>query len=269
MSAAGAVGFGAGYVVAQVGLFGWPGFGAAPVEHGLVWVALAGVMIGVVESWWGGRWWARWLWRGAAALVGAWLMVRLKALNGVWSEGETLGAVAGLGAGTLAFWTLSAGLCARIETGKEGGDRGSGGGAFVLALIAGLGAALVVLDGQTLVVAQFGGALALGLLVWSLGGFFARGVRVVPGGVGVVGLLLPLIWVDAWMWSQMRWWVVVALCASPGLGFAGDLPWVRGWRGRLRLLVRVGAVALPLMVLVGWEVKRALEEEATKAMLGY
>lgn len=260
----GAVGLAAGYICAHIGLAGPPRFTPAPVESWLVWIAIGGMAIGLIESRARGPWWGRLLWRAAATAGSVWLIVRLRVINEQWSVGEGLAWTAGLTVGALVFWTLADALAERIE--REGGGAGA---ALVLSGITGLGAAIIVLDGQTLVVGQFSGALAVALLACAALAWWKPRVSIARGGVAVVGLLAPMLWLDAWMWAELHWEYAAALVLSPALAFVGDLAWINRRAGWARTLARVGAVVLPLLGIIGFEVKQAIDEEQSQRELGY
>lgn len=260
----GAVGVALAYIVAHIGLYGPPQFKPAPVEHWLVWIALSGMVIGVLESYWRGSRWGRLLWRAVAAAGGVWLLVRLQVINNLWTSGQAALWTAGLAGGVVFFWSIADALTQRIE--RQGGG---GGAALTLSAVTGFGAAIIVLDGQTLVVGQFAGALSIALLACAAVAWWQPRAMIGRGGAAVVGLLAPMLWIDAWMWAELGAWHALAIAISPALAFAGDLPGVHAWRGWVRTLVRVGAVSLPLLTLVGLEVKQALDEQKAQQELGY
>ncbi len=260
----GAVGLAMAYIVAQLGLYGMPKFQIRPVEHWLVVIALIGMIVGLIESFRRGPWWGRLAWRLIAAAGGVWLIVRLQVVNQAWTAGECAAWTAGLACAVVVFWSMVDALAERVD--RSGGGAGA---ALVMSGVVGLSGVIIILDGQTLLIGQFAGALALALLACAATGLWRKRATIARGGVAVVGLLAPMFWLDAWLWAELSWWYMVAFALSPALALAGDLPLVRAWRGWMRTLVRVGAVALPLMALAGMEIKQAMDEEKARQELGY
>lgn len=253
----GAAGIALAYISAHIALNGPPQMRPAPVESWLVWIALGGMLVGFAESRVDAPWWARLAWRIFAAAGAAWLIARLRVLNGQWSAGECAAWTAAFVAATVVFWSICDSLAERVD--KQGGGAGA---ALTLCCVTGAGAALIVLDGRTLIIGQFAGALSMALLGCAAVAWWNPSATVGRGGAAVVGLLAPMLWLDACLWSELRWGYAAALAISPALTFAGDAPAMARRPGWARTLVRVGAVGLPLGALVCMEAFHAAEDVA-------
>ena len=260
----GATGIALAYIAAHIGLNGPPQFRPAPVESWLVWIALGGMIIGLVESRAGGPWWARLMWRALFAAGCVWLIARLRVINGQWSAAEGALYAAGLAGAVVVFWSICGALSDRID--KQGGGAGA---ALTLFVVTGVSAAIVVLDGQTLIVGQLTGALAMALLACAAVAWWNPVATIGRGGAAVVGLLAPMLWLDACLWSELHWWNAAALAISPALPFAADAPFVARRAGWVRTLVRVGAVAIPLAALLGVEISQAVDDVAGRQELSH
>lgn len=256
----------AAYLVAQIGLFGWPTFTPAPVEHGLVWTTLAALAVGLLES--RRHWpvWARLIWRAAAVGGSCWLFVRLKSINGQWTPAEAGAWTAGLSIATLLLWFAVEALAARL--GRDGARAWHG--ALPLSGGIGLGALLIILDGHSLTVGQFAGALSVALLGVGAASIKAGSALLRPAGTAIVALVAPMIWIDALLWTDLTPWYAAVIAATPLIALgAVSLPPLRRRKPWIRAVAATIAATAPLLPLVAWEMKQAIEEQQAASELGY
>ena len=186
-----------------------------------------------------------------------WLIVRLRLINGSWSAGEAALWTAGLTLATLAHWWAVSELCERAE--REGARAWRA--AFPLSGVVGLGALLIVLAGHSLTVGQFAGALSLGLLGVSGASLVGGRLSMARCGAAVAGLLAPVLWMHAALWTELGWWYAGAPWAMVFVGLGVDsLRAVRARRGWVRGVIVTLAATAPLLALAAWEMVKFVRD---------
>ena len=268
----GAVAVGAGYLVAHVGIHGWPSFDPAKAQHAAFWAALLGMVVGVASVSAKPRPIWRRIGRAVGAIVIVWLVMRWKMTLGQWTLAE-LALWVGIGAlGALLFWALISILRESVEEVEEAPERSARTGfdtLFVLSGVAGLGSLLIGFNAHLVSGAQASGAMALGLLVCALVCLWRPGIGAMRSATPVVALCLPAIWIDAALRADLDFGYAMTLVCAPGVAFAAASVVPEGAHHLVRTAARVLGAVIPIGILVVIEVAKFVTEQAEAAALGY
>jgi len=254
------------YIGAHTGLAGLPKFTPAPVEQWLPFIALAGLIVGLIEARAKAPLWARTLWRAAAVGGSCWLIVRVKSINGQWTPTEAALCTAAVSVATLILWSALGALVSRLHSTNARAWHS----VLPLALVTGFGSLLILLNGHSLTVAQLAGALSMALFAIAAASLRAQAATLTPAGVAVVALLASMLWLDAALWTALSDWYALAIAVAPLAALAAvSLPPTRNLRPWIRALVASGAGALPLLPLVGLEIARVIAEQQSGSDAAY
>lgn len=238
MGLAVALGLAAGYFAAQWVIFGRPDFPPVDITHWLPYLAVAAAIVGIRESVWEASLPIRWLIRGLFSLAVFWLLLRPMVVN-QWEAGQSVLWLAGLAAALLLLWR-------ELEILSERSD----GLAQPLGLVIMAAASSVALVlTYSALLGQLAGALAAALGAAAVLSLLMKGVRLAPGGVPVVAVLLAGLWVCGSFYSSLPAYSVVLLWAAPSADWVG-LRLSRGLPRWLSVLIRAAAVAIPCAIAV-------------------
>ncbi len=238
----GAVAFAGGFFAAHVLLLSWPDFPPGQSAEWLAWLAIPLGVVGVLQRWWGGRWYTAWpvrIFVSAGVCYAllqakidndwsrtdtyAWLGGLTVAFSGLWYSLETLAAMRGGASLPLSLWTW----CAVSA------------GAFTLAGSAAIG--------------QLAGALAAAwgaaiVLAWWAPGLSVSG--------GVMTAFVPLyagLLLRSHFFSELTIWSAGLLYAAPFVLWYGEQRRFRFTRPWKAALVRMGLIAVPALMALGIE----------------
>jgi hypothetical protein len=187
-------------------------------------------------------WWAMLALRfviGAAATTG---VASLRFKNEQWEVGEGALRVVALALAITVFWTMLDSIASRLK------------GATPVIIFAGLclaSAPLLIFEAAYASAGDGAIALTLSLVPAIALAWWRKPISIARGGAAVVGLLLPLLWVDAVVWqSGINVWQGAAFLVAPIGAIVWLVPWVSRRRPWLRSVLTIGAVALLPTVVV-------------------
>lgn len=268
----GAVAVGASYLVAHVGIHGWPNFDPAKAQHVAFWAALFGMLAGLATT----SMQPRAIWRALGRVLGAvgvtWLVMRWKMTLGQWTLWELALWVGVAAVGVLFFWALMSQLRASVEDEAEAQAQPSRTGfdsLFVLSGVAGLGSFLIGFNAHLVSGAQASGAMALGLLVCAVMCLWRPGIVAMRSATPIVALCLPVIWIDAALRADLGFGYAMTMVCAPGLAVVGAGFVPRDAHNFVRTGARVLGAAIPIGILVVIEAAKFLAERAEASALGY
>lgn len=247
------------YLIAHIGLFGWPTFPPTPARHGIAWAGGVGLVGGAAVGFACNQTRRAWLARAACVALGMGLIgwSRL-AIDRSWSAGEYVSfAVAWIGA--TAMWGMTDSLA---RTDKRGSERMPRDGWIVAFLMAGLSAPPVVIVGSALSEGQLLGTLASAMIVGAAVTMLSRGPSMGSTGIGIAVMIMSMVWFDTMLWATLPVWMVVGFCAAPAAGFIGDLPTFRPRAPWIRSVVRAAAVSVAMLAVGGPSVLHEWMEHA-------
>ena len=267
----GAVAIGLSYLVAHVGVQGWPTFPPVPVEHGLFWIALIVLAGAIALEVAHAREVGRGVFVGLAIVASVWLITRRMWHEDVarWTawQGAMWVGVLSIGA---ALHVLFVGALARsadcdnelVGSAQRGSRLAEFDMPFVLSGVIGLGGLLVTLNGKFLALGILSGAVALSLLVCAGVALFAKGASIARGGQLVAGVLGLMIWLDACLWGEFEYGYAVVLAMAPACAAGATLVLPREAPGLARTIAKVIGAAGPIGLLVAIEIAKFAAEQA-------
>jgi hypothetical protein len=236
------LGLGIGYALGHAGASEWLTSGELPsipplnATDWLPWLALAAMVLGLLESLWPSPAWARW--ENRLLLVGATLWLLIGPLyQSLWEPAQWKGAVwvCGLGAGILVFWGLLEGL-----SGRRGRAM-----LLPLAVLAGGTAAALVLS-RFLVLGECGMGLAAALgAAWLVSRWWVE-LSPAGGGVPVVGVLLAGLILGGFFYAELPASSAILLALAPLALLVDRIGPVARWPGWAGGLARLAAVLVPV-----------------------
>lgn len=241
------------YVIAHVGLFGWPTFPPTPARHGIAWAGVVGLVGGAAIGFARGRAMRAWLVRAACVSAGMVLVGWSRfGLERAWTAFECVWFVV-VWAGATAMWWMIDSVAGPSEGGSTRMPRD---GWIIASSVAGLSAPVVVLVGSAVGEGQVLGALASALMVGALVAMLPRGPSMGSVGAGVAVMIAAMVWFDAMLWATLPAWMVVGFCAAPAAGFVSDALLFRSRPPWIRSVVRVSAVSGVMMAVGGMSAVR-------------
>lgn len=237
----GAIGFTLAYLVGHVLNMGRvPGIPPTFVQDWLPFVAIAAGAVGWATSirrvpWWAGV--------AATALVGA-------AGAGVIFAALAEAARPAAGVIVVAVVAAAALLAAGVWSYDGLAARARGVGPPLALWVALAGASYLFLEHKAAFAMHLAGVLAAGCAVAALLAWWRPTVSIAGGGVHVVLMTLAGLCLIATLFAELPAWVALGVFVSPQAAWAGDLPYVRSRPAWVRAVVRIGAVAIAIGVLV-------------------
>jgi hypothetical protein len=241
-----ALGLGASYAA-----FHWaaarPAFPPLDVTDRIAWLALAALILGVLESVRPGPAWTRWENRLLLAAVILWAMLGpvVAAAEDMRAEGMRLAALGGL---FLAAWTNLEGLASRTSARAIGP---------IFAAVAGGAAGLFVATGS-IVLGELAAGLMAGLILVWIASWVAPGLSLSRGGVPVVVTVLGGLLLNGYFYSSTPAPSTIILVAAPLAAWAGLI----GPAARLAAWQRATISLVAVLIVVAIAIGLAVAESA-------
>jgi hypothetical protein len=233
------IGLGLGYIIGHVAL-AWPAFPPIDVTDRLPWLALAAMVVGLLESLWPISNRLRW-----ATRLSLLALTLLAILGPIARETVRTGAgvawLAVVGVSAFVSWVLLERLFNRLS---------KGGIEWLLVLIAGSSAALLLVSGS-LVLGQLGLVLAAVLGALALISWRAARPMLDRGALLVVLSVLTALVLDGHVYAFVPVSSALLLAASPLAAWVDKIGPARRLGPRGAAIVRGLAVMVPLAVAIG------------------
>ena len=234
-----AVGLGLGYLAGHLGLLGWPSFPTLDAIQWVVWLGLAGMVLGVVETCWSLPTWATWGLRGSFVAGTLGLLLRSKMENS-WTKGESAAWLQGLWLLMLVSWW-------NLEAQAE---RLSGPGWVVPVGLVTVGWAVVQVLGGGAALGQLDGVLASTLLGALLTVGLRPGVSLSRGWPAIVSTVVVGLGLTGYCYSEVPASVALILVAAPWAPWIDRVGFIRRRSYGTRASVRFLAVLLTVGIAV-------------------
>ncbi len=224
-------------------------------------LGVLGIAAGIVGLLLATRRWPWWIALPARVLVAGgavWLLAHRKLELEVWTAVELAWQTLLLALAPLVLWSS----LDRVDRELPGSTA-----PLAAAAVAGGSVPVLILVGRYDSAGWLAVALGLALGVSAL--FLRRrrgggaGLAMHPGGTAVAGLLLPMLWIAALLWSELDWWYLPLLALGPACVAIRAVPPIGRLPGWARFVVGVAAAAaLPTIAAILAVVLRAPDYEA-------
>ena len=207
-----ALALGGGFFAGYVGIRHFPRFPPAEASEHLAYFALAGLILGLIESARRTPGWVRWPLRAAVSIPLV-LVMTSASREYDWTAAQAACWVVGLTLAILAAWASAESQAARFP--------GASSPLILFVVTAGSSVALL-LTGSALL-AQLALALAVTLFVSALAAWRRPSLSLSGGGVCVAVVLLAGLLMNGYFYSELPGLAALALFAAPVLGWVAHL----------------------------------------------
>lgn len=233
----GAVAFTLGYLIAHFAAFGMPSFPPTDATQWLAYLAVAAMVVGLVESFWQAPSWARWFWRWGFSGLVLWLLLR-SVVEYTWGLPKGLVWLLALSIVMLMFWTALDALAERIK------------GAFLPALlfITSLGSSIALMLGRSASISQLCGSVTVMTIVSAIVGWQQHNFTLAKGAAAVLTVLLFGFWLNGVFYAYLPMVTAVLLMLSPMVGWLGQMPPMRRLPAWQSVFVQILAALLLVVV---------------------
>jgi len=228
----GAVALSIGYVAGHLGIAGLPPFPPIEATQGLAYLALAAMMLGLVDALCRKNpAWRRWGLRLLLAGATVWLLLR-SILSLAW--------MIALSVALLAFW-------AQLEVLAE---RQPGAGLPLLLLVVTAATSVILLVSGSALLGQLGGGLTAAIAASGVVAWRSPTFSLSRGATPVVSVLLAGLWLNGSFYAETPLTSVALMALSLTAAWVGQAERVQRLARWQANLVRGGAVLIPLVLAV-------------------
>jgi len=200
-----ALALGIGYIVGHIATLGSPAFPPVEATQWLVYIALASLVIGVLETKWREIRWLTWAVRTGLLTVMSWLLLRpLIAYS--WTTLQSGAWIAGLLVGALALWVTVERLIRHALPRRVG----------ALMILWGTAQSIAIVMSQSAVLAQLQGTLTATLgAVFAVAWVFPKAKVSFVSGVPVIAMLFVAHASGGFFYAELPTWSVACLGLAP------------------------------------------------------